>query len=46
MILNDDVMHYCINIDAGVAVALESDFNPNAYCMAMVRENIMVLFFT
>ena len=30
MILNDDV------INAGVAVALGSDFNPNAYCMSMV----------
>lgn len=24
-------------LEAGVAVALGSDFNPNAYCMAMVR---------
>lgn len=24
-------------LEAGMAVALGSDFNPNAYCMAMVR---------
>ena len=27
-------------IEAGMAVALGSDFNPNAYCMAMVRSDM------
>lgn len=27
-------------IEAGMAVALGSDFNPNAYCMAMVRSGL------
>ena len=30
-------------IDAGVAVALGSDFNPNAHCLAMVSEMQLVL---
>ena len=39
--LYDDVIHlFCMHvpINAGVAVALGSDFNPNAYCMSMVRQ--------
>lgn len=29
-------------IDAGVPVALGSDFNPNAYCLAMVNVKMMI----
>jgi len=30
-------------IDAGVTVALGSDFNPNAHCLAMVRDTLHLL---